>query len=244
MIGLPSLFAFRLRRSELSLKLGTPCRNVRAQFSPYLDGGLSGQVRSTVAAHLEACTSCGHEFAALQSVQQSLSALGPARPPQGLQVRLRDALRTEREQNTHLSPAGRFGLVWHDVLAPAALRVAGGLAIALVLLGSTMWMYTPAVTVQANDDRAAHLTSPRYLYSQVPLTPVETRHDVPVLVEAKVDTQGRVYDYAIVAGPTDAAVKRSVEQNLLSSIFKPATAFGVPVLGRIVVTYTGVSVRG
>ena len=88
------------------------------------------------------------------------------------------------------------------------------------------------------------MTAPRYLYSQVPLEAVNTRHDVPVLVEAKVNTQGRVYDYVIVAGPKDATVQRKVEENLLASMFKPATAFGVPVPGHVVITYTGVSIRG
>ena len=220
------------------------CRDVRKQFSPYLDGGLSGQVRMHVAAHLEVCTECAEEFNGWCDVQQSLAALGPAHPPEGLQAQLRDALHAEHEQNRHLSFFLRFQITLRESLAPAALRVAGGLAIAVVLLGSTMWMYTPAVTVMANDDRLAHLVGPRYLYSQVPLEALQTRHDIPVLVEAKVDTQGRVYDYAILAGPADCAVRLRVEANLLSSVFKPATAFGVPVLGSVVMTYTGVSVRG
>jgi hypothetical protein len=39
-------------------------------------------------------------------------------------------------------------------------------------------------------------------------------------------------------------VRRQVEQNLLTSVFKPATVFGVPVDGHVMLTYTGVSVRG
>ncbi len=232
------------RRSTQRPNVSKLCRDVRRRFSTYLDGGLNGRVRTEVAHHLESCTGCSNEFASWRSVQQSLAELGPARAPEALQVQLRNALRAEREQNNHLSATGRFRLVWNEVVGPAALRVAGGLAIAAVMLGSMMWMYTPAITVQANDDRLAHLTGPRYLYSQVPLEPLQTRHDVPVLVEAKVDTQGRVYDYNIVAGPRDQVVQRRVEQNLLASIFKPATAFGVPVLGHVVITYTGVSVRG
>jgi hypothetical protein len=53
-----------------------------------------------------------------------------------------------------------------------------------------------------------------------------------------------VYDYSILEGPADAAVKLRVEDNLMTSVFKPATVFGVPVRGHVVVTYTGVSVRG
>ena len=78
----------------------------------------------------------------------------------------------------------------------------------------------------------------------MPPTAVETGRDVPVLIDAKVDTRGRVYDYTILDGPSDSAVRRQVEQNLLTSVFKPATVFGVPVEGHVMLTYTGVSVRG
>jgi hypothetical protein len=53
-----------------------------------------------------------------------------------------------------------------------------------------------------------------------------------------------VYDYSILEGSQDSAVKVRVEGNLLSSVFQPATVFGVPVRGHVVLTYTGVSVRG
>jgi len=90
----------------------------------------------------------------------------------------------------------------------------------------------------------AHLVAPRYLYSEVPPDPITTRHDVPIIVEALVDSKGRVYDYTILAGPDDPDLKVRVENNLLGSIFKPATVFGVPVHGHVLMTYTGVSVRG
>ena len=38
------------------------------------------------------------------------------------------------------------------------------------------------------------------------------------------DTQGRVYDYAILEGPADPGVKLQVENDLLASVFQPATA--------------------
>ena len=58
------------------------------------------------------------------------------------------------------------------------------------------------------------------------------------------DSAGRVYDYSILAGPQDPETRIRVEDNLLSSVFRPATAFGVPVRGHVVLTYSGVSVRG
>jgi hypothetical protein len=115
---------------------------------------------------------------------------------------------------------------------------------AVLLLAGLFRLFGPGVEVQANDDRMAHLVGPHYLYSQVPLMPVQTGRDVPVLIDARVDTSGRVYDYKILDGPSDVAVRAQVEQNLLSSVFRPATVFGVPVDGHVMVTYTGVSVRG
>jgi hypothetical protein len=88
------------------------------------------------------------------------------------------------------------------------------------------------------------LIAPHYLYSQVPPIEVQAGRDVPVLIDAKVDTSGRVYDYIIIDGPSDPAVRLQVEQNLLNSVFKPATVFGVPVHGHVMLTYAGVSVRG
>ena len=66
---------------------------------------------------------------------------------------------------------------------------------------------------------------------------------VAVLVDAKVDAQGRVYDFDVIDGATDPATRIWVEANLLESVFKPATIFGVPVPGHAMMTYTAVSAR-
>ena len=224
------------------------CEPIRAEFSAYLDGAVSGIAMAAIAAHLEACNPCSQEFEDWRAVQQSLTGLGPAMPPAELHSHLLTAIAVEREHGTHLSPARqitrRFSMAWQTWLAPAALRVSGGLAAAIVLLAGLGWMFGAPIAVQANDDNLAHLVAPHYLYSEVAPLPIPMDRDVPVLVEAKVDTQGRVYDYAIVAGPNDPAVRLRVEENLLSSVFTPATLFGAPVRGHVVMTYMGVSVHG
>lgn len=220
------------------------CECVREDFSSYLDGAMTGAEMAVMAVHLDSCGECASEFAAWREIQRSLAELGPARPPMRLQERLRTAIADERERGTYLPWTRRFLAAWEVSIAPVALRVTGGLAAAIVLLGSLGWMFGAPITVQANDDEMAHLIAPHYLYSQVPPQPIETGREVPVLVEAMVDTRGRVYDYAIIEGPKDTSVQLRVEQNLLSSVFKPATVFGVPVRGHVVMTYTGVSVRG
>ena len=220
------------------------CEAIRGEFSAYLDGAVSGVEMARIAGHLEDCAGCSSEFAAWRSVQSALSNLGPAKVPVRLQARLRAAVAAERERGTHLPLSQRFAFEWRNWLGSAALRVAGGCAAAVVLLGSAAVFLAGPLSVQANDDNMAHLSNPHYMYSQVPPRPLPNNRVVPVLVEAQVDTRGRVYDYSIVAGPSDPDVKLRVEENLLASVFKPATAFGIPVRGRVIVTYSGVSVRG
>jgi len=223
---------------------GEACEPIRSEFSAYLDGAVSGVAMASIADHLGACVDCAEEFDSLLAVQQSLAELGPAATPVRLQAQLLEAIAVERERGTHLSPLSRLKLAWDTWLAPAALRASGGFAVTLVILGGLGWMFSAPLAVQANDDNMAQFVAPRFLYTQVPPQPIQLDHDTPLLVEAKVDTSGRVYDYAIIAGSVDPIVRLHVEENLLSSVFKPATLFGAPVRGHVVLTYTGVSVRG
>jgi hypothetical protein len=220
------------------------CAAVRAEFSAYLDGAVSGVEMAAISRHLSGCEDCATDFNVWRQVQRSLGELGPQAPPARLQARLRAAITAERERGAHLPFFQRALLLWRSSLAPLALRLSGGFAVTLVLAGALCWVFGAPITVQANDAGMANLIAPRYMYSQVPPEPISTQRDVPIVVDAMVDSSGRVYRYTILAGPKDNAVNVRVENNLLSSVFTPATVFGVPVRGHVVMTYTGISVRG
>ena len=110
----------------------------------------------------------------------------------------------------------------------------------MLLLG----MVAAPEPVMANDEPLGAITVPHYLYSAVGPHAITTTHDAPIVVEAYVNEQGRVYDYNIVSGPVDTSVKNQVVDQLVMSVFQPASVFGSPVRGRVVLTFAGVSVRG
>ena len=206
---------------------------------------MDGRAMGQLAAHLDGCDLCRLEFVAWKEMQSALVDLGAAMPPQTFQSQLRDTLASELERGTYLSPTTRLGAFWQSTLMPAGLRFSAGLAGALLLATGLTWIVGTAAPVQANDDRLAHLNPPTFLYSTMPPAPVATGgRFVAVLVDAKVNAEGRVYDYQVLDGPNDAMTRIRVEANLEESIFKPATVFGVPVRGHAVMTYTSVSVRG
>jgi anti-sigma factor RsiW len=228
------------------LKTSTICTDVRAQFADYLDGTLTGVAMQSLTLHTDACASCTEELARWQQMQNALAALGRAPAPHNLQQRLRAALSEERARGAHLGFAARIARAWQAYMAPLAFRAAMGTVAALVLLAGVSALVTAATpsAVEANDQPLGALTAPHYLYSEVPPVAIDTGREVPILVEARVDERGRVYDYAILTGPTDDHVQRRVQANLLAAVFQPATAFGVPVPGRVVMTYSGVVVHG
>lgn len=223
---------------------GSECAAVQSEFSDYLDGAVTGVEMAAISGHLRGCDDCAKDFDVWRQVQRSLGELGPQAPPARFQARLRAVIAAERERGAHLPLLQRAMLIWRSSLAPLALRLSGGFAATLLLTGALCWVFGAPIAVMANDDGMAHLVAPRYVYSQVPPEPIRTQRDVPIVVDAMVDSSGRVYRYTILEGPKDDEVKVRVESNLLSSVFTPATVFGVPVRGHVVMTYTGISVRG
>src|ERR1700733_4557616 len=104
---------------SLSLEMTTvsnACAGVREEFSPYLDGDMSGVAMQSMAKHLDGCEDCAAEFEAWREIQGSLAAMGSAKAPAHLQEQLRAAISDERHRGTHLAWHRRLATVWHATL--------------------------------------------------------------------------------------------------------------------------------
>jgi negative regulator of sigma E activity len=223
-------------------RLPGECAARRAEFSAYLDGEMTGVAMQTMAVHLDGCSDCAGEFAGWRAAQQTLAGMrATTNSPADLNARIHTALALEVARGSHRSLPQRLAATWLKTAEPLALRVGAASLAAMALL--TLVSLLPGAPVQANDEMRGAMTAPRYLYSQAAEVPVVTAQDAPLLIEAAVDAQGKVYDYKVLSGPTDAQTLRRVETSLVFSVFQPATMFGNPVSGRVVLTYAGISVR-
>jgi anti-sigma factor RsiW len=223
-----------------------PCSVIQSSFSEYLDGAVSGQQMQAIRKHLDGCPDCTREFAALQSMQRTLAALGPAKPAPDLARRLRVAISQERAASRSNWLEG-LSLSWDNTIRPLMVQVSAGVAGTVVLVGGIMLllgMVAAPTAVMANDEPLGGLTAPHYLYSAEEPRAIVTGHDDTIVVEALVDARGRVYDYNIVSGPQDPDVRIQVTEQLLHSVFAPARVFGGAVRGRVVMTFAGISVNG
>src|SRR5690348_13076889 len=97
------------------------CGTMKAKFSEYLDGRLTGQEMQRIAAHLDGCTACAAEWTSLRNVQASLARLGPVPEPKDLALRIRVAVSRERARQRQ----GLFhtwNLAWQNTVGPFMLQ--------------------------------------------------------------------------------------------------------------------------
>jgi len=198
-----------------------------------------------IAKHLEDCADCSQDFASLRATQRILSTVGQAKAPADLGLRLRLAISHEHSKRKS-SWIDTISLKWDNAVRPLLLQVSAGFAGAVMLVGSIallLGLVAAPEPVMANDEPLGAMTSPHYLYSSVNPHAILTDHDGVIVVEASVNSDGKVYDYRIVSGPESPAVQSQVVDQLLTSVFQPASVFGAPVRGRVVLTFSGISVR-
>ena len=178
-----------------------------------------------------------------------LRSLAPVESPAELSLRIRLALSHERVR-AERKFVGRLQHRWNaffensvkpvglqaGVVAVALLAVAGG----VLMLGAV----APQQAVEANDIPLTGFSAPRYLYSVAGEQAVGGVGDQPLMVEAKIDQAGRVYDYRVVSGALDPAAAAALRQRMVTGVFQPAKIFGEPVRGRVLLTFADVVVHG
>lgn len=222
------------------------CRKVQSSFSAYLDGAVSGRQMQRIASHLEGCSGCNREFSALRAIQRSLASFGPAKAPADLGLRLRLAISHEQARRTS-NWRDSLSLKWENTVRPMLLQVSAGFVGAVLLVGSIgllLGMVAAPEPVMANDEPLGAMTAPHFLYSTTSPEDIVSDQNSLIVVEAFINADGRVYDYNIVSGPEDQAVRNQIANHLLMSIYQPASVFGVPVRSQVVLTFSGISVHG
>lgn len=224
------------------------CDSIQPKFSEYLDGRLTGHEMQSIAAHIDDCQHCSHEWAGLKKTQMELASLGPVPQPEDLLLRIRVAVSQERARSRR-SLIERCKLTWDNTVGPFVLQAAAGFASAVLLLGTVtvlVGMFTRPEMAHGVDEPLGMATAPHFLYLSSAVSSNDQIRDgsAPVVVEAYINGEGEVYDYRIVSGPVDDKIRAQVENLLLWSHFEPARFFGQPVRGLAVLSFSGVSVRG
>ena len=224
------------------------CQTIRKSVSDFLDQRMAGAERNRVAQHMSGCRECAAYFDQVSQLRQGLRTLPTVPVPRRLRTQLQIVASREhaRWNSTKTLPLAVRNLIDHvrlaadNMMRPLALPFAGGLASALLLFS----VLVPTLGVRP----AVGTDVPSGLYTSatlVEVSPVVMNSDGTV-IELFVDAKGQAMDYSVQRGEMSPALQADLNQMMVFSRFTPATWFGQPTNGKVLVSFRRVHyvVRG
>jgi len=212
-----------------------------------MDGAVSEDERREMRLHLGKCRTCSAESERYGRIRSALRSLPPHVPPPDLAVRLRVIASRERARAQQATPLwkrwrGSLQLNLQNLMRPLALPLFGGICSAVLLFSALVPSFTQH---QTPGDVPTGLSTQPLVKSMAPLGFMEAGDAV---VDLRIDGEGRIVNYSIAGtdGQKADQVRRSIENNLLFTTFQPATAFGLPIAGKIRISFRSsrIEVRG
>lgn len=224
------------------------CKSVRSTLWDYAADTLAQNESSVVASHLRECRDCDLHRAEVRSLRTGLKSLPEKSVSPLLQTRLRVIASRERSRQAlrrNLAARvaefrSRMKLIFDNLLRPIAVPAVGGMLASLLCFGvivDTLHVHP----VWDND-------IPFGVYTEVMIDDVSPfsldGHDV--MVQLTVDKDGKVSDFEVPQGAASPQELRDIGNLVLFGSFVPATAFGQPVSGKILVTisHVNINIRG
>ena len=222
------------------------CAQARPLFSPYLDGAVTGKQMLELSSHLEACEPCSRQYVSLRQTQHLLAQVGPRKAPADLALKLRVAISQEVAQSRRRYLEGvrvRLNNALDLFMVPATAGLAAAVVIFVVLMG-----FMAPLQADNSDVPLMLHTDPQLQQSAFGST-LDSINDDSLVIEAYVDSQGRVQDYRILSdSKEDNALLPQVKKNMLIfttfTTFRPALSMGRPTTGRAILSFSKVSVKG
>ena len=213
------------------------CKQAKSMFSAYLDGAVGGHEMRAISEHLEGCGACHNGYLSLQRTQALLSSLAPRKAPKDLALRLRIAIQQEQARRP-IRILQNLGLRIEHVINSFMLPATAGLISAVIMFGVLIGFF--ALPEVANDVPTSLYTPPRLAVGPYAIEGI----DSPILIEASVDSSGRVQDYRILSGHDSDSVRLKIDNALIFTTFQPARAFGQPASGHVVLALWTMNVKG
>jgi hypothetical protein len=213
------------------------CQQVKWLLSVFEDDVTLDSDRLQIINHLNECSDCANRAGQIRAVRLSLKNLPKEKLPPHLAFVLRSMASREsarRRRHANFRASLRAAAEWlslrvNNLMKPIALPAAGGLVSAIVLFSMVMFNFQGIVTTPHPNDVPTVLSTDASVQSSI-----LDFHGDELVVDVLVDEGGRVIDYTIPEDPLHPRspdMRRSLENSLLFTVFKPATTFGQPVSG-------------
>jgi Putative zinc-finger len=221
------------------------CKQAKSISSCYVDGAVTGVEMQAFTQHLAKCGGCRKDHQMTLRTQVLVSGLGRVPAPPDLALKLQVAISQEASRSFRYRWQGfvaRSEHAFNVFMFPAT----AGLLSAVVFFGLLIGMFSVpgSLSVSVADDVPLMLYTPPRLSASPFRVSVGNAEDA-LVVDAFVDANGRVQDYRIISAPKGAEnLLPQLDNMMIFTTFRPATSFGLPTPGRVVVSFSNVNVRG
>jgi len=171
--------------------------------------------------------------------------LGRKPAPADLAVRLQVAISQASQQSLRSRLEG-MQVRWSNALNAFMLPATAGVMSAVLFFGLLIGYIAVPVNVEASssDETPLMLYTPPQLNAS-PFMATIGSIEGSLVVEIYVDANGRVQDYRIISAPdgTEKLIPQ-LDNMLIFTTFHPAMTLGRPAPGRVVLSFSGVNVKG
>ncbi len=212
------------------------CVEIRSHFSDYLDDLCAPEARKSVNYHLSFCQPCRTRLEQMESVQEELRLLPRRQVPAELALRL-------RVQMSHRLHPNFLSSLWvrlENALKPLLIPATGGAMTAVICFGLIMGSQVAPVT--GDSDVAVQFATPARVEQLAPMD--FNTGDNGLVVLTQINAEGRVKGYRILSGQRTPDLMQHLDRMVYYSVFKPATMFGRPTDGEVVLSLRRITVRG
>ena len=212
------------------------CSEIRSHFSDYIDGACPTETIQSIRYHLAHCIPCTVELERYEDLQADLHGLARQQVSPELALRLRVKVSQELHRKVFECIMVRLENMFRPVLFPSV----GGVLVALICIGLMLGAGTPRVS--NIPDVPLDLVTPPRIQVLAPMN-FDTGNQSLVLV-TYVNAQGRVTSYKVISGQRSPMLMQRLDHMMNFSLFQPATSFGQPTSGRLVLSFRRITVRG
>jgi len=212
------------------------CSEIRGYFSDYMDGVCPAETIHSIRYHLAHCAPCSAELERYEALHSELHLLSRQQVSPELALRLR----VQMSQELHRNLFQRFTVRLENLFRPVWFPSVAGALVALVCIVLVLGAGTPQTS--NIPDVPLELVTPPRVQVLAPMT-FDTGAQALVLV-TYVNAQGRVTSYRIISGQQSPGLMQRLDRMMFYSLFEPATSFGQPTSGQVVLSFRTITVRG
>lgn len=212
------------------------CLEIRHHFSDYMDNLCAPEARKSIRYHLSFCEVCREQLDQWQMVREELRALPRRKVPPELALQMRVRV----SQRVHENVLSRLWVHFENALKPLLIPATGGVLSALICF--CLFMGSQVVPVSDDPDVTVQWATPASVQLLAPMD--FSTDDNTVVVLTQINAVGRPKGYQVLSGQGSPELMQRLDRMVYFSTFRPATMFGRPTDGQVVLSLRRITVRG